>query len=133
MNNDRRGKNNGFEFINGTGICNCEDGRCNDYGRTPTNKVSPYFADAVWSIMDSAGNLLLSKHEKYGPKNISGAPGGPENGLRVRMWDKMARLNNLIENPDVDPGDESLNDTLIDLLNYCAIFIMVRDGKWPSE
>jgi hypothetical protein len=82
--------------------------------------------------MDSAGNLLLSKHEKYGPKNISGAPGGPENGLRVRMWDKMARLNNLIENPDVDPGDESLNDTLIDLLNYCAIFIMVRDGKWPA-
>lgn len=100
------------------------------------NKPAPSsntdFAAAVWEIMDAAGNLLLKKHEAYGPKNISGAPGGAENGLRVRMWDKMARLNHILENPEVDVNDESLEDTLKDLLNYCAIFIMVRNGKWPA-
>ena len=91
------------------------------------------FAAHVWEIMDAAGNLLLKKHEAYGPKNISQSPGGPENGLRVRMWDKMARLNHILENPEVDVNDESLEDTLKDLLNYCAIFIMVRNGTWPAQ
>jgi hypothetical protein len=90
------------------------------------------FAADMWEIFDSAGNLLLKKHEAYGPTNISLAPGGPENGLRVRMHDKMARLNHIIDNPGVDTNDESLEDTLKDLLNYCAIFIMVRKGQWPA-
>ena len=90
------------------------------------------FAADMWAILDAAGNTLLKKHEAYGPKNIAGAPGGPENGLRVRMWDKIARLNNIIDNPEVDVNDESLEDTLQDLLNYCAIFIMVRKNQWPA-
>jgi len=132
MNNESGRTRDGLEIINKCGVENCAC-KLQDGGDHSSSTTNPQFITDMWQVLDSAGNLLLSKHEKYGPKNISGAPGGPENGLRVRMWDKMARLNNLIENPDVDPGDESLNDTLIDLLNYCAIFIMVRDGKWPSE
>jgi hypothetical protein len=90
------------------------------------------FASSVWNVYDSAGNLLLKKHEAYGPKNISEAPGGPYNGLRVRMWDKMARLNNILDNPDVDVNGESIEDTVKDLLNYCAIFLLVKDNKWPK-
>ena len=86
----------------------------------------------VQTIFIQAQELLLKKHEAYGPTNISRAPGGPENGLRVRMHDKMARLNHILENPSVDTNDESLEDTLKDLLNYCAIFIMVRRGQWPD-
>jgi hypothetical protein len=82
--------------------------------------------------MDSAGNLLLSKQADYGPKNISDAPGGALNGLRVRMHDKIARINNLIDN-DAEPENESLRDSFIDLLNYSAIAMMVLDGNWPSE
>ena len=96
-----------------------------------TSKVNEFAAD-MWEVFDSAGNLLLKKHEAYGPTNISQAPGGPENGLRVRMHDKMARLNHIIDNPEVDVNDESLEDTLKDLLNYCAIFIMVRKNQWPA-
>ena len=96
-----------------------------------TGKVNQFAAD-MWEVFDSAGNLLLKKHEAYGPTNISQAPGGPENGLRVRMHDKMARLNHIIDNPEVDVNDESLEDTLKDLLNYCAIFIMVRKNQWPA-
>ena len=132
MNNDRRGKKDSIRFINGLGICDCEDGQCNDNSKTTTNKVSVEFKDAVWNIMDSAGNLLLSKQADYGPKNISDAPGGPLNGLRVRMHDKIARINNLIDN-DAEPENESLRDSFIDLLNYSAIAMMVLDGNWPSE
>ena len=100
--------------------------------RTPTSSVTE-FEGAVFNTFNEAQRILLKKHEAYGPKNISQAPGGPENGLRVRMWDKMARLNHILENPSVDVNDESLEDTLQDLLNYCAIFIMVRRGQWPEK
>lgn len=90
------------------------------------------FAADMWSIFDSAGNLLLKKHKDYGPTNISRSPGGPLNGLRVRMWDKTARLNHLIDN-GATPENESLRDSFLDLLNYSAIALMVLDGKWPNE
>ena len=35
-----------------------------------------------------------AKHKDYGPKNIAEAPGGALNGLRVRIHDKIARINN---------------------------------------
>jgi hypothetical protein len=97
-----------------------------------TNKIDDEFITDVWRILDSAGNLLIKKHHDYGPKNISLSPGGPLNGLRVRMWDKVARINNLIDS-NVNPSNESLRDSFIDLLNYSAIAMMVLDGTWPEE
>jgi len=94
--------------------------------------VSQEFIDTVRELLDEAGNLLLRKQMDYGPTNISKAPGGPINGLRVRMHDKIARINNLIDK-GVEPQNESLRDSFIDLLNYSAIAIMVLENKWPSE
>jgi hypothetical protein len=90
------------------------------------------FVTDVWAILDAAGNLLIKKHHDYGPKNISLSPGGPLNGLRVRMWDKIARINNLLDS-GVKPSNESLRDSFIDLLNYSAIAMMVLDGTWPES
>lgn len=89
------------------------------------------FIAAMWDVLDTAGNLLLKKHRDYGPSNIGGAPGGPLNGLRVRMWDKTARINHLIDS-GATPENESLRDSFIDLLNYSAIALLVLDGKWPE-
>jgi hypothetical protein len=100
--------------------------------QTNTNAISNEFTTDVWRILDAAGNLLIKKHHDYGPKNISLSPGGPLNGLRVRMWDKVARINNLIDS-NVNPSNESLRDSFIDLLNYSAIAMMVLDGTWPEE
>ena len=97
-----------------------------------TGAISNEFTTDVWRILDAAGNLLIKKHHDYGPKNISLSPGGPLNGLRVRMWDKVARINNLIDS-NVNPSNESLRDSFIDLLNYSAIAMMVLDGTWPEE
>ena len=88
------------------------------------------FVADMWEVLDDAGNLLIKKHKDYGPTNISLSPGGPLNGLRVRMHDKTARINHLIDN-GATPENESLRDSFIDLLNYSAIALMVIDGKWP--
>jgi hypothetical protein len=95
------------------------------------SKIDEAFVADVWRIMDQAGNLLVRKHHDYGPKNIAHSPGGPLNGLRVRMWDKIARINNLVDS-NVSPSNESLRDSFLDLLNYSAIAMMVLDGKWPE-
>lgn len=105
----------------------------NSADKAATNQgVTQEFIDTVRELLDEAGNLLLKKQMDYGPTNISKAPGGPINGLRVRMHDKIARINNLIDK-GVDPQNESLRDSFIDLLNYSAIAIMVLENKWPSE
>ena len=122
------------------GISNIElkyRSRTNPGTDTPRTYVrsakSTELAKNMWHIMDGNGNLLLDKHDKYGPLNIADAPGGPMNGLRVRMWDKMARLNHLLDHPEVDPGNESLQDTLSDLSNYCVIATLVLNGQWPTK
>ena len=75
---------------------------------------------------------LYKKHEDYGPMNISGAPGGAMNGLRVRMYDKLARLNNLIDTNNDTPNYESIEDTLLDLANYAIIGLLVQRGQWAG-
>jgi len=90
------------------------------------------FVADMWEVLDTAGNLLIKKHKDYGPTNISLSPGGPLNGLRVRMHDKTARINHLIDT-GATPENESLRDSFIDLLNYSAIALMVIDGNWPRD
>lgn len=91
------------------------------------------FDDHVHEIAKELALLLISKHNDYGPKNISQSPGGPLNGLRVRMWDKMARINNLIDNEDNNPIYEPLEDSYKDLANYAIIGLMVQRGLWPND
>ena len=75
--------------------------------------------------------ILIQKQQDYGPLNISLAPGGPLNGLRVRMYDKLARLSNLVDTGDT-PNYESLEDTLLDLANYAIIGVLVQRGQWEG-
>ena len=86
----------------------------------------------VLGIADELASLLLKKHKDYGPKNISHSPGGALNGLRVRMHDKIARINHLIDSGS-SPENESLEDSFKDLANYSIIAMMVLRGKWPQE
>lgn len=91
-------------------------------------KIDAHVDDTVQELAD----LLISKHHDYGPKNISQSPGGPLNGLRVRMWDKFARINNLIDN-SVDPEHESLEDSFKDMANYAIIGLLVLRGQWDED
>jgi hypothetical protein len=83
------------------------------------------------NILLQLTTIMLKKHADYGPMNIAGAPGGAMNGLRVRMYDKLARLNNLVDTGDT-PNYESIEDTLIDLANYAIIGLLVQRGQWEG-
>lgn len=68
--------------------------------------------------------LLCRKQNDYGPRNIMrfGLP-----GLAVRLWDKIARLNNL-QLKEASPLNESLKDTKTDIVGYTVIAIMLELG-----
>jgi len=90
------------------------------------------FEEAVQQKFQHAKHVLLTKHKDYGPKNIAQSPGGPLNGLRVRMWDKFARINHLIDT-GATPENESLKDSFLDMANYAIIAMLVLDEEWPNE
>ncbi|WP_437935286.1 dUTP diphosphatase [Sorangium sp. So ce341] len=74
-------------------------------------------------VTEAARHLFEQKSSAYGYRNI--AESG-EDGVLLRMKDKFARISN----KDI-PG-ESVEDTLIDLMNYAAILLLLRSGKWPG-
>lgn len=85
----------------------------------------------AYDIVDELVDLLVTKHKDYGPKNIADSPGGAINGLRVRMHDKLARINNLFENnKHTEPEHEAFEDSFKDMANYAIIGILVLRGKW---
>ena len=134
MNDQEKGLTRGSNIIDGYGDDNSLDRLQEWDNNLPANadkKIDEDFVANVWRVYDTAGGILLRKHKDYGPLNIAHSPGGPLNGLRVRMWDKVARINNLLESK-VNPSNESLRDSFVDLLNYSAIAIMVLDKKWPE-
>lgn len=68
--------------------------------------------------------LLIKKQTDYGPENINRFG---QFGLVVRTHDKVARLENLLAK-GIDPSNESVNDTYMDIVGYSAIGIMVQRG-----
>lgn len=89
------------------------------------------FYSNLQKVIDECEDVLVRRHADYGPKNIAQSPGGALNGIRVRMWDKVARINNLIDEAK-DPQGESLRDSFIDIANYGMIALMVLNGDWPG-
>lgn len=90
------------------------------------------FKEVAKPFYSETFQVLVKKQTDYGPLNISRAPGGPLNGLRVRMHDKLSRINHLLDS-GATPENESLRDSFLDLANYSIIAMMVLDGTWPSE
>jgi len=106
------------------------------YGGFPIGDVEIPLTDfevAVRKTYKKLEKILLSKHKDYGPKNISNAPGGAMNGLRVRIHDKVARINNIIDSGSNKPEHEPLEDSFIDLANYAIIALLVLNGEWDKK
>jgi hypothetical protein len=96
-----------------------------------TLEINQFKEDAIEVYMDAL-KVLVKKQIDYGSKNISNAPGGAMMGLAVRLHDKISRLANLLEN-DIDPNNESIEDTFLDIANYGMIGLMILKEKWPNK
>lgn len=83
------------------------------------------YADALDSVLQKIRDTILRKHHDYGTKNLlrHGLF-----GILVRIDDKSARLNNLL-NKDIMVRDESIEDTFIDLAGYAIQAILMLTGK----
>lgn len=75
--------------------------------------------------IDIFTRVLVSKQHDYGPENIARFG---RIGLLVRLHDKIARLDNL-RRRGVEPKNESLRDNYMDVINYCAIGMML-EREW---
>lgn len=90
-------------------------------------------AQSLVGVLEEAFDLALRKQESYGPFNILRAPGGALNGLRVRLSDKQARWNHMLDTGNADRVNESLRETFMDALNYCAFAVLILDGVFPCQ
>lgn len=70
--------------------------------------------------VDSVTETLVRKQRDYGHENIRRFG---RTGLIIRCHDKVARLENLCGS-DFAPNNESIEDTLLDIVGYSAIGIM---------
>lgn len=86
---------------------------------------SKNFDEAVHVVADYVADVVISKQKDYGPQNIVASPFGAERGILVRMWDKFARLKNLMQFGKT-PKHESIFDTWTDIIGYSLIAIMVK-------
>lgn len=81
--------------------------------------------------------LMVRKNKDYSPANILGTG---LVGLATRLWDKSARLLNLLGfnimtgeyTSPKNPNNESIEDNLDDLSNYCIITRIFKLGKWAK-
>ena len=96
----------------------------------PDSSIDEFSKDS-FAIYFELHELLVKKQIDYGPLNIWNAPGGATNGLMVRMSDKLERLKNLIYN-SIEPNNEALEDSFIDIANYAVIALMVERGIWEK-
>jgi hypothetical protein len=82
----------------------------------------------AWGSKEMA-NLLISKQQDYGHGNINAFG---IYGVLVRLSDKIERLKNLMSN-ELKPANESLVDTLQDMVGYCVIAMMLDEQTFDLQ
>jgi len=96
------------------------------------NNIEAFEAEAR-KLLEEAITLLVNKRKDYGPNALKGG----QHGIAIRLSDKQARLENLMGITDgtfkpreAIVGDEKIEDTVRDILNYAILFLMEgRKGK----
>lgn len=95
------------------------------------------FTQAIQEVFKRATLLLQKKNSDYSGdgdafKNFrlceAASLASVEQGILVRMLDKLGRVSTLVQH-GTSQVDESIEDTLIDLINYSAILITYLKTK----
>lgn len=78
-------------------------------------------------ICDNLNKTYIQKNKAYGNSFTDTFEKLGLISAVTRITDKYNRLVNLTVNPNVNTGDESIKDTLLDMANYCIMTYMELD------
>lgn len=89
--------------------------------------------DVIGKIYNDALDIVKKKNHDYAStedpfknfRNSEMVGVRVERGILVRILDKISRISNLIDR-DAKVKDESIEDTLIDVINYSALLLAYR-------
>ena len=88
------------------------------------------FEQACREVAASIAETVISKQHDYGHDNILAFK---EQGLVVRLSDKVARLKNLLWTRTDKPKNESIEDTFVDVAGYAIIGLMLAQGTFTNN
>lgn len=90
-----------------------------------TNKT-----DTHLDVCHTLNDIYQRKNADYGD-SFAKLRNELPSAILVRVYDKYSRLKNLLEGSDQLVLDESIDDTLMDLANYCIMELIERktDGN----
>jgi len=118
-------------------------------GGTPTHKlevtgapepihepIQMAFVEASWDALrrmfsdtlDECLELFIRKHNDYGVENNAV---WLEQGVLMRMWDKMARLKRYYFE-GVELQTDTVEDSWMDIINHGLIGMIIERGLWPK-
>lgn len=75
-------------------------------------------------LVEELNKLYEEKNLKYDNSFETTYKEYGSTALLLRLDDKLTRAKMVLRNPGVDPGDETILDTLMDLANYAIMGIM---------
>ena len=83
-------------------------------------------------ICEELTQIYYNKNQDYGDSFAIVRAKVPD-AIRVRLWDKMLRLDNLLSGADVLVQSETIEDTLKDMANYCLMELIERQLEKEKE
>ena len=90
-------------------------------------------AERALNVMDQKSHDYATDKDPFSNFRACEEYGIPvEHGILIRMSDKMSRIGNLLNKKEQKVPDESIYDTLIDLMNYSnllAVYLMMKEDQ----
>ena len=83
-------------------------------------------------ICEELTQIYYNKNQDYGDSFAIVRAKVPD-AIRVRLWDKMLRLDNLLSGTDALVQSETIEDTLKDMANYCLMELIERQLEKEKE
>ncbi len=87
------------------------------------------FEESCRETAQEVAELIIQKHRDYGPDNILVLK---EQGLIVRLWDKIGRLKHLLWTNSKHNYD-SVVDSFTDIAGYGIIGLMLKKETFTNE
>ena len=83
-------------------------------------------------LCEELTQIYYNKNQDYGDSFAIVRANVPD-AIRVRLWDKMLRLDNLLSGADALVQSETIEDTLKDMANYCLMELIERQLEKEKE